>query len=85
MKKYITFTLPMVHGRGVFQYSFGLMPYRHPIHMVVGEPIDLPKIEEPSKEDFDKYHQIYLDALEKLYNEHRENYQKDQLVDLKFI
>lgn len=26
--------LPLFHARGVFQYSFGLMPYRRPIHTV---------------------------------------------------
>ena len=25
------FTLPFFHGRGLFNYSLGLMPYRHPI------------------------------------------------------
>lgn len=27
-------SLPLFHARGVFQYSFGLMPYRKPIHTV---------------------------------------------------
>uniref|UniRef100_A0A673B507 Acyltransferase n=1 Tax=Sphaeramia orbicularis TaxID=375764 RepID=A0A673B507_9TELE len=26
--------LPLFHARGVFQYSFGLMPYRQPIHTI---------------------------------------------------
>nr|XP_017517224.2 2-acylglycerol O-acyltransferase 1 isoform X2 [Manis javanica] len=28
------FALPLFHARGVFQYNFGLMPYRKPIHTV---------------------------------------------------
>lgn len=27
-------SMPLFHARGVFQYSFGLMPYRQPIHTV---------------------------------------------------
>lgn len=27
-------SLPLFHARGVFQYSFGLMPYRKPINTV---------------------------------------------------
>ena len=27
-------SLPLFHARGIFQYSFGLMPYRKPIHTV---------------------------------------------------
>lgn len=26
--------MPLFHARGVFQYSFGLMPYRKPINTV---------------------------------------------------
>lgn len=26
--------MPLFHARGVFQYSFGLLPYRKPIHTV---------------------------------------------------
>ena len=28
MKAATTFTLPMFHGRGIFQYTYGLIPYR---------------------------------------------------------
>ena len=31
------FSIPLFYGRGVFQYSFGFMPYRRPI-TTVGEP-----------------------------------------------
>lgn len=27
-------SLPLFHARGIFQYSFGLMPYRKPIHTI---------------------------------------------------
>jgi 2-acylglycerol O-acyltransferase 2 len=35
----LTIALPLVHGRGIFNYSFGWLPFRHPLTMVVGEPI----------------------------------------------
>ena len=34
------FTLPFFHGRGLFNYSVGLMPYRHPI-VSVGKFVEL--------------------------------------------
>lgn len=37
------FSFPLFHGRGVFQYSFGFVPYRRPI-TTVGEL--RPKLEE---------------------------------------
>ncbi|KAJ3564035.1 hypothetical protein NPX13_g7984 [Xylaria arbuscula] len=33
------FTLPFLHGRGIFNYDVGLMPYRRPLNIVVGPPI----------------------------------------------
>ena len=34
---------------------------------VLGKPIEFPKIEKPTKEDIDKYHRLYVDALMALY------------------
>lgn len=36
LQKIMGISLPLFHGRGVFQYSFGLMPFRQPI-TTVGE------------------------------------------------
>ncbi|KAL4107629.1 hypothetical protein QTP88_017949 [Uroleucon formosanum] len=61
-------------GRGFFQYSFGVVPRRHPIVTVVGKPIDVPKIVKPEKEDIEKYHQIFIEELTKLFEEHKTKY-----------
>ncbi|KAL5236281.1 hypothetical protein ACI65C_003691 [Semiaphis heraclei] len=63
-------------GRGFFQYSFGIVPRRHPIVTVVGKPIDVPKIAKPQKEDIEKYHHIFIDELTKLFEEHKTKYSK---------
>ncbi|XP_047577291.1 2-acylglycerol O-acyltransferase 1 isoform X3 [Lutra lutra] len=34
LQKIMGFALPLFHARGIFQYNFGLMPYRKPIHTV---------------------------------------------------
>ena len=31
LTKYLGFSPPLFHGRGIFQYNFGLIPYRKPI------------------------------------------------------
>ena len=51
------FTLPMFYGRGVFQYTFGMMPYRKEINVVVGNAIETVKNENPSQEEIDRVHQ----------------------------
>lgn len=67
-------SLPLFHARGVFQYSFGLMPYRKPINTVVGRPIPVEKNEKPTAEELDVLHQLYMDELSLLFEEHKGNY-----------
>jgi len=55
---------------GIFQYNFGLMPYRKPINVVVGAPIPVQKVEKPSLEEILALRDKYVEALEKLYEEH---------------
>merc|ERR1712194_559391 len=38
---------------------------------VIGDRLVLPRIENPSSEDVNKYHQIYMDAVVGLYNKNR--------------
>lgn len=43
----------------------------------VGEPIDVQKIEEPSPEDIDKIHKIFLSRLIKLFEEEKCKYMEN--------
>jgi len=61
-------------GRGIFQYSWGIVPHRTPIHVVIGAPIDVEQVDEPSQDDVDKMHQKYIDGLCNLYKEHVHKY-----------
>uniref|UniRef100_A0A3P8V8S3 Acyltransferase n=1 Tax=Cynoglossus semilaevis TaxID=244447 RepID=A0A3P8V8S3_CYNSE len=66
--------MPLFHARGVFQYSFGLMPYRTSIHTVVGKPIPVSQICSPSNEDIDRLHAVYLQSLSDLFEQHKHDY-----------
>ncbi|KAI8921461.1 diacylglycerol acyltransferase [Entophlyctis helioformis] len=79
------FSPPLFYGRGVFQYSVGIMPYRRPIVSVVGKPIECPQIDEPTREQIAEYHQKYMDGLQRLYDEHKDVYAADRIKDLTFI
>jgi 2-acylglycerol O-acyltransferase 2 len=41
------------------------------LHTVVGKALSLPRIDEPSAEDIEKWHGIYMVELEALYEEHK--------------
>uniref|UniRef100_A0A7S2HJE3 Acyltransferase n=1 Tax=Helicotheca tamesis TaxID=374047 RepID=A0A7S2HJE3_9STRA len=49
-------------------------PRRVPVVVCMGEPVVCPKVDEPSQEQIDEYHQKLLDAYEKLFNTHKEAY-----------
>jgi 2-acylglycerol O-acyltransferase 2 len=83
--KALGFSLPLFHGRGIFNYDMGLLPFRTPLNIVVGKPIDLPKIESPSREDIDKYHALYVAGLTELYNQYKDLYDKDRKSDMKIV
>jgi len=49
---------------------------------VVGKSIILPQIPSPTKEDIDKYHQVYIDALVDLFNRNKIKYAADPKSEL---
>nr|CDJ92534.1 Diacylglycerol acyltransferase domain containing protein [Haemonchus contortus] len=68
------FSLPFFHGRGIFQLTFGYLPFRKPIDTVVGEPIPVTKVPNPTQEQIDELHEIYVEKLNSLFEEHKQRY-----------
>ncbi len=44
LQKLLGFAVPVFCGRGVFCLNFGLLPYRRPIAVVVGAPLELRRV-----------------------------------------
>lgn len=40
---------------------------------VTGQPLGLPKIENPTQEDIDKYHRQYCDQVKRIFEKYKEN------------
>lgn len=57
-------------GRGLFQYSFGLAPRRLPISVVVGAPIPVERVAEPTSDQIADLNRRFEDALVKLFETH---------------
>ncbi|XP_023287205.1 2-acylglycerol O-acyltransferase 2-A-like isoform X2 [Seriola lalandi dorsalis] len=77
--------LPLFHARGVFQYSFGLIPYRKSIHTVVGRPISVAQTPSPSSKDIESLHKVYLQSLTELFEQHKHTYGYSEDQHLTFI
>nr|XP_004656320.2 2-acylglycerol O-acyltransferase 2 [Jaculus jaculus] len=71
LQKVMGISLPLFHGRGVFQYSFGLMPFRQPITTIVGKPIEVKQTSMPTEEEVDRLHQRYINELCNLFETHK--------------
>ncbi|KAF5122127.1 Diacylglycerol O-acyltransferase 2A [Metarhizium anisopliae] len=74
--KVFKFTIPALHGRGLLNYDVGLMPYRRAVNIVVGRPIEInePTEEHPSQEVIDKYHELYVEEVERLYDAYKDKF-----------
>ncbi|PNI41825.1 AWAT2 isoform 1 [Pan troglodytes] len=73
------------YGRGFTKNSWGLLPYSRPVTTIVGEPLPMPKIENPSQEIVAKYHTLYIDALRKLFDQHKTKFGISETQELEII
>lgn len=75
VKEKFGFTVPVFYARGLFNYEFGLVPFRAPVNVVVGKPIYVNKrYENPDSKIIDYYHDLYLKELQRLYYDNRHLY-----------
>lgn len=75
IKRNYGFTIPLFYARGLFNYDFGFLPFRKPITVVTGSPIYVKdKIPNPTPEQVDHYHNLYIEELRRLYYVHRLSY-----------
>jgi len=70
----IAFAPALFYGRGVFQYTFGMIPHRRPVNVVVGSPIPVSRVENPTHEEIYELQNKYIEALKELYEANREKY-----------
>ncbi|PIC41537.1 hypothetical protein B9Z55_008921 [Caenorhabditis nigoni] len=75
-------TYPIFHGRGFLQKAFGYLPFRKPIDTVIGAPITVEKVENPTKEQIDELHSIYCQKLTELFEEHKGRFGVEKDVKL---
>lgn len=82
--KLFGFKHPTYHGRSIISNNMkGVMPYKKPITVVMGDPIEVHRIENPSQEEIEKLHDVYIDGLKFLYETNRDlssKYDKTMLI-----
>lgn len=79
------FTLPLFHGRGVFNYNFGFLPYRHPIVSVVGRPIHVTQNANPTKEQLAEVQAAYIAELNNIWDTWKDSYAVHRRKELTIV
>ncbi|KAF8519653.1 diacylglycerol acyltransferase-domain-containing protein [Gautieria morchelliformis] len=79
------FTLPLFHGRGVFNYNFGLMPHRRSIVSVIGRPIHVTKNDKPTKEEVQAVQKLYIEELLRIWNKYKDTFARQRTRELSII
>jgi hypothetical protein len=88
VKKTMGFTIPLFHARGVFNYDVGLMPYRRPLNIVVGRPIQV--VQHQNKNDIDdsyvdELHAKYVQELHRLWEEWKDTFAVGRTSELEIV
>ena len=67
MKSKTGWTMPLFYGQGLWSNHLGMLPYRRPLNIVVGKPIELNIQKEPTASDVDRIHKLYMVELESMW------------------
>lgn len=65
------------HNCGFDMKYHGVLPHQRKLTTVVGAPIPTVKIESPTIEEIDSLHEKYVNALVKLFDDHKKSYIDD--------
>ncbi|KAK3994920.1 diacylglycerol acyltransferase-domain-containing protein [Cladorrhinum sp. PSN332] len=83
----LKFTMPFLHGRGIFNYDVGLMPYRRPLNVVVGRPImvEQRKEGEIESEEVERLHREYVGELETMWETYKGSFAGQRKEEMKIL
>lgn len=79
------FTIPLFSGRGIFNYNFGILPYRHPIFSVVGRPVRVEQCDNPTAAQVEDVQKRYIVELMRIWNDHKAEFAPHRLKELEII
>ena len=63
-KDQFSFVIPFIRGGPLF----GTLPRRKPLHTVIGKPIKIQQVDNPSLQHILEIHKLYVERLQDLYD-----------------
>lgn len=65
--------------------AFGFIPFKHPLVTVIGQPIKVERVDNPSQEQIDNLHSVYIAKLQDLYDAHKNEYHAYRKEDMRIV
>ena len=69
----------------MFNYDYGMMPYRRPLNVVVGKPIKVVQQARPEEGYVDEIHEKYVKELERIWEEWKDVFAKGRREELEMV
>lgn len=85
VQKLSGWTMPLFHGRGLFNYDVGMLPHRRPITTIVGKPIEVVQNDNPTEEEVLEVQTKYIDELYDIWNTYKDTYAKNRVRELTMV
>lgn len=85
--KYMGFAMPFFSGAGSsgFAVPMNPVPSRVPVITIVGDPISVPLIENPTQEDIDAIKVKYIEKLQEIFKQFADVYAPKRKTDLEIV
>lgn len=85
-KKVLGFTVPFFYSKGPHMFDFGITPHRRPVNIVVGRPIHTQKMVDPVDQAYlDEVHGLYVQELERMWDEWKDVFALGRAEEITFI
>lgn len=84
-KEFFRWTMPMFVGRGLTHRNLGWMPYMRPVHIVVGAPLEMPHVAQPTREQLIENQDRYINALFDLWNRYKDEYMPARFDEMRIV
>lgn len=84
-QSFMGFAFPVFHGRGILNYDYGILPFRQPVRVVVGKPIRVPHLQNPTMDDLLAAQKLYIEELQRVFDKYKDEYLPDRVQDLTII
>jgi len=75
-----------IHLLFLFSDEFGLLPRRKPVHIVVGKPIRVNKVEgSPTSEQLMELQKQYIDEVMAIWEQYKDKYAAGRTQELRIV